>query len=270
MIDNYFVIDAHCHVYPEKIAKLATSHTDNFYGVVSFNDGTIKDLLIKGKDAGVDHFIIQSVATTPHQVKSINEFIAKNVLENPTKLTGLGTVHPRSEDMIGDLNHLKELGLKGVKIHPDIQGFKVDDDGYKKMFKYCEDNNLAVLIHTGDYRYDNSNPNRLVPLLKEFSNLTVVGAHFGGWSIYEKACEKLKAFNNFYVDCSSSFYYIDKQTAKNIILDYGTDKVLFATDYPMWNIKNEIDTLLSLELSNQDYKKLFSENAKKVYSLTIE
>lgn len=270
MIDNYYVIDAHCHVYPQKIAKLATSHTDNFYGVVSYNEGTIDDLLEKGDDAGVDHFIIQSVATTPHQVKSINEFIAKNVSILPKKLTGLGTVHPRSEDMQGDLEHLKELGLKGVKIHPDIQGFKVDDDGYKKMFKFCEQNNLTVLIHTGDYRYDNSNPNRLVPLLKEFENLTVVGAHFGGWSIYEKACKELKNFKNFYVDCSSSFYYIDKKVAKNIILDYGVDKVLFATDYPMWDIKKEIETLLSLGLDKEDYEKIFSQNAKKVYSIKTE
>ena len=33
---KYYAIDAHCHIYPEKIAKLAVDHTDNFYSENSF------------------------------------------------------------------------------------------------------------------------------------------------------------------------------------------------------------------------------------------
>ena len=32
MINNIKVIDAHCHIYPEKIAAKAVAGTDNFYG----------------------------------------------------------------------------------------------------------------------------------------------------------------------------------------------------------------------------------------------
>ena len=40
-------------------------------------------------------------------------------------------------------------------------------------------------MHTGDYRYDNSNPNRVLPVLKAYPKLTLIGAHFGGWSVWE-------------------------------------------------------------------------------------
>ena len=122
MIQNkYYVIDAHCHIYPSKIASLAIRHTDEFYSESSQGKGVTEHLIESGVNAGIDKFIVQSVATTPKQVKKINEFIKAEVLKSSDKLVGLGTLHPYSEDMKGDIMHLLELGLKGVKIHPDIQ-----------------------------------------------------------------------------------------------------------------------------------------------------
>ena len=264
---KYYAIDAHCHIYPEKIAKLAISHTDNFYSVESFNKGTLDDLLTSSEKAGIDKCIIQSVATTPKQVQSINKFISENVNLYKDKFVGLGTIHPRSTDIEGDIEHLIELGLKGIKIHPDIQGFKLDDDGYMQAYKICEKKGLSVLMHTGDSRYDNSNPNRLIPILSEFKNLTVIGAHYGGWSIWEEASQKLNSFDNFFVDTSSSLYYITLDAVKRIFDNYGIDKIMFATDYPMWNAEEEIQGLLKLNLTEDEYIKLFSKNAEKVYKL---
>ena len=264
---KYFAIDAHCHIYPEKIASLAVNHTDGFYDVKSFNKGTIVDLMEVNDKAGIDKSIVQSVATTPKQVRSINKFIHDSVETYKDKFIGLGTIHPRSEDIKGDIENLIELGLKGIKIHPDIQDFKVDDYGYVKAYEICQDKGIPVLMHTGDSRFDNSNPNRLLPILKDFDKLTVIGAHFGGWSIWEDACNHYKDVKNFYVDTSSSFFYISLDTVKKIIDTYGIDKIMFATDYPMWNVNDEIEKLLQLNLSEEDYKKIFSLNAIKAYNL---
>jgi len=269
MIEGIFTIDSHCHIYPEKIASKAVAGTDRFYDTQSVGAGTVKDLIERGAKAGIDHFIVQSVATTPHQVQSINNFIAKEVSENPEKLTGLGTLHPDSEDIKGDVEHLLELGLKGVKLHPDIQAFKIDDYRCLKIYELCEENGLPLLLHTGDNRYDYSNPNRLLPVLDIYKNMTVIGAHFGGWSIWEDACQKYGGKPNFYVDCSSSFNYINKETAKKLILHYGVDRVMFATDYPMWDYKKEIEYFLSLGLDESQKKNILNINAKKVFNLNI-
>ncbi len=264
---KHFVIDSHCHIYPEKIATLAINHTDQFYDEHSSCKGTVEDLLQNGEKTGVDKFIVQSVATSKHQVQRINEFIAKQVSLYSDKLVGLGTIHPESDDMEEDIKHLIALGLKGFKIHPDIQGFPLDHKGYLKSFSLASRYNLPVLMHTGDYRYDNSNPNKLIPILKEFKNLKVVGAHFGGWSIWEQASLKLSQFENFYVDCSSSMPYLTLETAKEIIKRYGVDKVLFGTDYPMWDGTCEIESLLKMQLTDDELNKIFSQNAIKLYGL---
>ena len=120
-------------------------------------------------------------------------------------------------------------------------------------------------MHTGDNRYDNSNPNRLVPVLNIFTGLTIIGAHLGGYSIWDEASEKLAGLDNLYVDCSSSFPFIDKQTAVDIIRKYGADKVLYGTDYPMWSPMEEIKNFMSLGLTDDEKQKILSENAKKLF-----
>ena len=261
------IIDAHCHVYPDKIAEKAAGATGNFYDIEMCLDGKVSTLLREGAKAGIDKFIIQSVATTPKQVKSINEFIADTVKTHSDKMYGLGTLHPESEDPEGDVKHLIGLGLGGVKLHPDIQGFKLDDYRCLKIFELCEKFNLPVLIHTGDKRYDYSNPNRLIPILDIYENLTVIGAHFGGWSIWEEATKQLSGRKGFYVDCSSAFYSLSDESIVECIKSYGVDNVVFGTDYPMWNPKDEVDRLKSLPLTDEEKEKIFWKNAVRIYGL---
>ncbi len=267
MFNDYFVIDAHCHIYPEKIAAKASGATDKFYDVEGYGKGTVKDLQKVCKRDGIDHAIVQSVATTPKQVKSINEFIADEVKKSKGFLTGLGTLHPDSEDIVGDIKHLAALGLKGVKLHPDIQGFKIDDEKLFEAYEICENQNLAMLVHTGDKRYDNSNPDRVLNVLNTFKKLTFIGAHFGGWSVWNEAVKKLSGIENFYVDCSSSFGFADGIDFKEIALRYGADKILFGTDYPMWRAKDELENMISLGLTDEDNQKIFSGNAKRLFNL---
>ena len=266
MVHGYRVVDAHCHIYPERIAAAAVHGTDEFYGLHSVYNGTTDDLLSRADAAGVDHCIVQSVATTPTQVKRINEFIAAEIAQSGGRLTGLGTLHPNSRDMRGDIEHLIELGLHGVKLHPDIQQFKIDDYRCLKIYELCERYCLPILLHTGDSRYDYSNPNRLLPVMQIYTDLTVVGAHLGGWSVWDRI-DRLAELPNLYVDTCSCSAFMDAQKMRELILTYGTDRVLFGTDYPMWPMQDEIDNLLCLGFSEEDNRKMLSENAAKVFKL---
>ena len=240
------IFDAHCHIYPKKIAQKAALATAKFYGNIGETyDGTVQTLFKNSGD--ITMHLVQSVATCPHQVRSINEFIAEEVKDYPDRLYGFGALHPESPDVLGDIRHLQELGLHGAKLHPDIQGFSLTD---KKVYAMCEacEGVLPLLIHTGDRRYSFSNPEQLIPLLKRFPKLTVIGAHFGGWSIWEEATKKLAGrFPNLWVDCSSSFFAMSRETAVSLIDAYTPERVLFGTDYPMWNPGEELEKFLSLD-----------------------
>jgi predicted TIM-barrel fold metal-dependent hydrolase len=209
-----------------------------------------------------------SVATKPAQTASINRFIADTVAASEGTMTGLGTLHPDSETLAADVEQILALGLKGVKLHPDIQGFKIDDYRCLKIYELCE-GRLPVLMHTGDHRYDLSNPNRLKPVLEIFRDLTVIGAHFGGWSIWEEATEELCRYENFYVDCSSSLYALSPETGKRLVRRYGAEKVLFGTDYPMWKPDEELSRLHALGLSPEEEEKILYQNAQRIFDISL-
>lgn len=263
---NYPIIDCHCHVYPDKIADKAVESIRSFYDIDMGYDGRASTLIKEGNKNGVKHFIVFSVATTPKQVQAINSFIARTVDESGGAMTGLGSLHPDSENIEEDYIHLKSLGLKGVKLHPDFQKIAIDDARCRKIYELCR-GELPVLLHTGDYRYDYSNPDRLVRILNEYPDLTVIGAHFGGWSVWDEAVEKLSEYPNFYVDCSSSLYDMTSDKAEKIISAYGADRVIFGTDFPMWIYEKELERFAGINLTDEETRKILYGNAVKLFGI---
>lgn len=265
--NRYEVIDAHCHIYPEKIAAKAAASVGQFYDEPPACTGTVEELVEKGSAAGTDRFVVQSVATSPKQVASINRFIAGEVEAYGGKLIGFGTLHPDSADQKADFEDALAHGLKGIKLHPDIQGFCIDDERCMRIYELCGEAGLPVLLHTGDYRYDMSNPNRLIPILKKYPNLTVIGAHFGGWSIWERASEELTELPNLIVDCSSSLSYIPLEKSREIIRRYGAHRVLFGTDFPLHDPQNEMKLFEALELEDWENEAILGGNVKKLLNI---
>ncbi len=262
------IFDFHCHIYPDKIAERASMATGRFYDTHEPKcKGTVSDLLSVFDAAGIGGALVQSVATTPAQVKSINEFIAHEVSAHPDRLVGFGTLHPESEDIEGDINHLLELGLKGVKLHPDIQRFALCDPRCMNLFEACADR-LPFLVHAGDSRFNYSNPAQISPVLDAFPHTIVIAAHLGGWSVWDDAINTLYGkYDQLFVDSSSCRFVLEKERYLSLIRRFGTDRVLFGSDYPMWNPKEELEDFLTLPFTDAEFEKILSQNAKTLLSL---
>ena len=108
------IVNAHCHIYPEKIASKAVIGIRDFYDLDMFLNGKLDDLIRDGNEVEVTHYLVHSVATTPKQVKSINEFISEAVNAHPDIFTGFGTLHPNSDDIQGTLTILLNLALRAL------------------------------------------------------------------------------------------------------------------------------------------------------------
>ena len=265
----YKIFDAHCHIYPDQIAHRAVEGIDRFYENLPFEpyDGTTGTLSGVGSEAGISHYVVHSVATAPHQVSSINRYIADEVNLSKGVFTGLGTLHPDSGHQEQDLNEIISLGLKGVKLHPDFQKFEADSSRAMHIFELCAEAGIPVLVHTGDYRFDYSNPNRIANVLRAFPTLKFIGAHFGGWSVWDEAAKILADFDNILVDTSSTFYAVGPEKGKELIRHWGAERVMFGSDYPMWHPQHDIDCLMEMGLTENEYCRIFWDNAANVFGL---
>ena len=258
LAEKYQLVDSHVHVYPEKIAGKAAEGVGNFYHIRIQNKGTVAALLEEGKRFGIHRFLIQSVATSSEQVRGINQFIARECGSHPNELIGFGTLHPKMQDPEEEILWIERLGLRGVKLHPDFQQFFIDDRELYPIYERLE-GRLPVLMHMGDFRYDYSHPRRLKRVLEDFPRLTVIGAHFGGWSVWDEA-EKFLADTSCYVDTSSSLPFIEKERAQGLIRAFGTERVLFGTDFPMWGYGGELKRFFSLDLTEAQFRQICSKN----------
>lgn len=259
------IIDIHAHIFPEKIAEKASGSIEKFYDIPMHADGKLETLLKRGEEAGVDKFVVHSVATTPMQVEHINTFIMESVKAHPDKLIGFATIHPDYPNIQQEIERIIAGGLKGVKIHPDFQKFVIDDEKAFPLYE-CIEGRLPLLVHTGDYRYEYSKPERMAKVLDRFPKMTTIGAHFGGWSVWEEATEIL-ADKNIYVDTSSSLYAISPETAVRLIHRYGVEKVLFGTDYPMWLPKDELERFMKLDLTDDEREKILHGNVERILGI---
>ena len=52
---------------------------------------------------------------------------------------------------------------------------------------------------------------------------------------------------------------------EEIIRYYGPRRVLFGTDYPMWPAEPLIQALLDMGFTDEEYRRMFSENALRVF-----
>ncbi|NLD60256.1 MAG: amidohydrolase family protein [Clostridiales bacterium] len=253
-------IDAHAHIFPDRIAAKASEGIGRFYDIPTHHDGSLTGLLEEEGLAGVSRVVAHSVATTPAQVDHINEFILSVRDRYPDRIIPFAALHPDTPDMENAVKGIVAAGFRGVKLHPDFQEFAVDEPRALRMFSLLA-GKLPVLLHTGDYRYDYSNPNRVAHLLDELPELTAICAHLAGWSVYEEA-RKLLAGRRIYVDTSSSLYRLKPDYAAELIRAFGVDRAFFGTDYPMWTPKEEVDRLEALPLTASEKERIFHANVE--------
>ena len=115
-------IDFHCHVYPSAIARKATIATLDFYDLVSPYEGTPEEKRALDDAAGISHSLILPVAVLPRLVRNCNLYAAATAKNDP-HFIAFGTVHAGDENLLEEVEEIRNLGLVGVKMHPDMQRF---------------------------------------------------------------------------------------------------------------------------------------------------
>lgn len=260
------IIDTHVHIYPDVIADKAVDSIGRFYGIKMNGHGRISDLLESMRLSGVSKSVVCSVATSKHQVSKINDFMASQL--KVQQFHPLATLHPDMDtfEISDEVARVKDLGLKGIKLHPDCQAFKLTGERGLRLFNAIGDFDLPILVHTGDRRFDYSHPEYMIEIARDFPRLQFIAAHFGGWSEWEQAL-KYKGLKNVWFDTSSSLFQLEGRIAKTVIFGLGVEKFMFGTDFPMWQCDKEIERVLALDLGERNNELVFHKNAENLFNI---
>lgn len=261
------VIDVHAHVYPEKIALRAAESIGAFYNVKMGFTGSVPVLLSLMDAGGVDKALIHSVAMSPARAATINDFIAGEVKAHPDRLRGYATLHPdmTENEAVDEFVRAMSLGLLGVKLHNDMQKIALSDPRMDKIYAVCQ-GRCPLLLHMGDSRYHYDNPAQLPAVLRRFPRLRVIGAHMGGYTEWAEARQYLQ-HENVLVDCSSSSFALGADGLRESIRFFGAERVLFGSDFPMWDPGEELRLVRSLGLTADELENVLHRNAEELLGL---
>lgn len=259
------IIDAHTHVYPDRVAKkaIAASPAD----LKRFGDGTVAGLTAAMAAAGVDRSVCLGVANTPDRVENANRFAGSL---DPSRFIGFGSVHPglSPEENVASLRaHV----LRGAKVHPMFQDLRLDDPRLLATLDAMS-GEFAVIIHVGAAGKDpgeRCTPAMLAEIVRQFPRLDVIACHFGGYRRFEEAAEIVIGLP-VYLDTSwpPSLATLDPQRVRGVIEKHGPDRIVFASDWPMADPGAEIEAVRALGFSDDDTAAMLGGNLARVLGLT--
>lgn len=142
------IIDMHTHCFPDPLAKKAMP----MLALRSGNpcpafDGTASGLRESVISGGADRAAVLNIATNAHQQTKVNDFAIS--LLGDDVLIPFGSVHFESPDALSELDRLHDAGIKGIKLHPDYQGFFADDERMFPIYEKIGSLGMITVFHAG-------------------------------------------------------------------------------------------------------------------------
>ncbi|MBE6706951.1 MAG: metal-dependent hydrolase [Ruminococcaceae bacterium] len=262
------IIDFHTHVFPDRIAEKTISLLSKNGGIPPFSDGTVDGLRKKMREAGTDVSVTLPVMTSPTQFDSINSF-AKEInaafADASPRLISFAGIHPDCENIDKKMAFIRKNGFLGVKLHPDYQGAYIDDERYVKILECAKEYDLVVVTHSGvDAAYRETvrcTPERALRLIRKVPHSKLVLAHMGANEMHDGAIEMLCG-EDVYFDTAYVLRFIGKENFYKMLQKHGADRILFASDSPWSDVKNDVSIIKSFGFDKKTENKIFFENAK--------
>jgi len=258
------IIDFHAHIYPDDVAEKLVPKMEEIYGVKRRHNATLSSLLASANDGDIDKVVVLPVANRPEHAK-LNTWYA-GLKEKSDKIIPFGSLHPQNDP--NELDSFPELGLKGIKFQPNAQLFYPDDGKMFKFYRKASELDLIVVFHAGDeeggVRGEYSQPEKFIKVLQSFPGLKIVLPHLGGFKTWDKL-DLVLGYENVYYDTAHLPGNIDDGLLLNLIDKIGIEKVIYGTDFP-WSDHREDKEHIE-KLLGSKAQKIFWDNPKTLLGL---
>jgi predicted TIM-barrel fold metal-dependent hydrolase len=268
------ILANHAHVFPAAVNSA----------------GTI-DRLLRLLDACAIH---EAVCFAPfaHQVRgqSIepNEWLAGE-LEKQSRLHGFGTIDLEGGEIDDQVRRVQDLGLLGIKLHPNAQQFDILGDVAFKVYRAAERLGLFLTFHSGVHHYRIKHYNLLGfdEVAEHFPGLRFSLEHLGGYHFFPEAlavivnripfppspgkrCMVYGGLTSVFTPHYNRFWYLPKDRLAEALLQAGPQQFIFGLDFPYNledNTKMGLQTLHELGLSEAQLAMVLGGNLREALGL---
>ncbi|HCJ66040.1 MAG TPA: hypothetical protein DHV62_01610 [Elusimicrobia bacterium] len=283
-LEKIAIVDTHTHLFPTRgVGKRVLEKIKKTYGVPYYCTGSPEELTETMKKAGVTYAVVMNQAAANKEAMnwlvSGNFFVCAYARKHPELLPAIGLDKGMKRNPLEEINHKLKWGVQAVKLHPVAQEFYVNDRTMFPIYQKCEKVNLPIIFHCGKMMIEGlpgyAHPELFSDVLKSFPKLRVVLAHLGGgfWKEVIKLADTFP--ETVYFDTAialsgasiPSFLSLTDTQAVEMIRKIGVQRVMFGSDFPWINPKNDIERIKKLHLTDNEKRMILSENAKKFFGI---
>lgn len=261
------IIDAHTHVWPDKIAEIALT-SNPVPGLEPRGDGTVSGLDAAMDEHGIHSSCCLAIANESRHVESVNRFAAGLASD---RRYPVGTVHVELS-VEENMASLRRHGIKTVKLHPLFQNFGLDDPRLYSILEAFVAEDIAVITHVGaggDARTNAlSSPKMIADIAQQFPELTLMACHFGGYKLLDDA-EELLSGVDVVLETSwpPTLTLLQPDRVRRLIQNHGAERVIFGSDWPMTNPGDEIKAIQQLGLTDEETRMVLGTNLARLLDL---
>lgn len=209
-----------------------------------------------------------------------NDRVAEICESHPGRFIGFASVDPHKPDAVDELERaVTELGLRGLKVHPQVQAFYPDDGAFEPLWAKAEEHALPVVAHVGmtglgagvpggsGIAMDQGRPTFMDTVAARHPGLTVVMAHFGyPWHLEVLASAQTKT--NVWVDLSGWRPRYVPEEVKREARTRLRDRFVWGSDYPMFDPGRMLAEVDDYELGDAQQDVLLG-NAARLLGLDV-
>ena len=263
------VFDVHVHTFPDHVGPRVVADLGPRFapGYTPAYDGTRAGLLQRLAAGGIAGALNAPIATRPDQTESINAWAAA---QNRWPVLSLGTVHPDDPDIPAALRRVRDLGLPGIKLHPEYQSFAPDEPRLEPVWRTCRELGLLVLLHAGGDRLFKppfrATPTVLGRVIRAWPGLALIAAHLGGFEMWDEF-ERELAGQPLFLDTSYTLGILPDEQFLRIVRRHGVERVLFGSDGPWQDPAEALARLLRLPLTPAEQRAILWDNAARLLKL---
>lgn len=160
-----------------------------------------------------------------HPTPEANDEVAQFVAKHPDRMFGFCTVSPRQPTAVAELERcFGELGMRGLKLHPWLQGFSMHEPSLDPICEVVLDAGGILLSHDGTPPY--STALQIAALARRHPELPIVLGHGGLHDTWREALAAVQETENLYLCICGTPPY----AARHILENGPIERILFGTD----------------------------------------
>ncbi|MCY1018139.1 amidohydrolase family protein [Pyxidicoccus sp. MSG2] len=264
------LIDIHTHVSWSAQSRLGESQPE----------GT-EALLALAAKAGVEKtgIIVMAPRGQLDVTRQLNDQVLEAARQSQGRLFPVGSVHPEDGDLaLAELERLKGLGFRMIKLHPNSQQFDVASPALEAVVKKASELDLVILFD-GYSPFDANQPGKFLLLAARNPKARIVLAHLGGPRFHDMALfAMMQGYSwyqrNVWFDLSAvARFYAGSPYADELVWlvrKLGVDRVLFGSDWPVDTPEQAAAAVHQLGFTAEEEAQLFHGTAASLLGFSPE